>query len=84
MIEAGAILLVFVISAGVALIARFGGPEPDPADERERLEQYLAWLEYRRVHAEVHGYDDQMKAAIAGELATARERLARVETGPAD
>lgn len=78
MIEAGAILLVFLVSAGIYLLARFGGPAPDPAQERERLEQYLAWLEFRREQAEQHGHDDEMKARIAGELAAARLQLARL------
>jgi hypothetical protein len=82
MIELAAIVFVFVVAVGVYLTARFGAA-PDPAGERERLHQYLAWLEYRRQQAELHNYDEEMKSRIADELAAARHQLTNMEAAAA-
>ena len=80
MIEA---LAVFLVVAGVALalfVARVQARSRklDPHVEQERLQQHLAWLEDRRLHAEKQNYDEDMKARIAEQLVQTRRQLVLV------
>jgi len=77
MVELVAIVAVAAIAGSIGLfsVVMARTMKPSPAAERERLRQYLAWLEDRRVHAETHDYDDDMKARIYEELARTRAEL---------
>lgn len=78
MVELVAVVAVALVAAAIALFSVILAKtmKPSPAAERERLEQYLAWLEDRRRHAEAHDYDADMKAHIANELARAQAEYA--------
>jgi hypothetical protein len=75
--EALVILIVPIVAFFVWLVARLqtDAMRPTPGAELARLEQYVAWLEDRRRHAEASNYDDQMKEHILGELWQASEQL---------
>ena len=69
-------VLVIIIPPFVALIigavAFFAPPPKDPAVERVRLDEHIAWLEDRLVHARAGNWDEQMMDNLRTQLEAAR------------
>jgi len=85
MIEAGVILLVFLVVGALFVGARrmAQNPRRDPAAERKRLHQSLAWHEERLRRAKQKNWDYEMVARITEELDDTRFQLARMGAAPA-
>ncbi|MBI2518043.1 MAG: hypothetical protein HYV95_14155 [Opitutae bacterium] len=76
--EALAILLVTFTSIlifGLTWLQVRNAPRR-PAQEIERLQKHVAWLEERQQHAAEKHWDEQMKGRIATQLDEARRQLA--------
>ena len=81
MIEALAIFFVATVAAIALLVTRLQvqSRKLDPQAEHERLQQYLATLEDRLLHAEKRNYDEAMKAHFARQLEITRRQLAHLQ-----
>lgn len=77
--EAVVILIVPLIAlfvAGTAILL----PQPvDVAAERARIDQHIAWLEERLVHARAGNWDEQMLENLHAQLAAAHRQRARLQ-----
>ena len=69
-------IVVIIIPPVIALIigaVAFFAPRPkDPVAEQARLDERIAWLEERLVHARAGNWDEQMMHNLHTQLETAR------------
>ena len=69
-------IVVIIIPPLIALIigaVAFFAPRPkDPVAEQKRLDEHIAWLENRLVHAHAGNWDEQMMHNLHTQLAAAR------------
>ena len=81
MIEAFAVFFVAAAAAIILLVTRLQvqSVKFDPQAERERLQQYLALMEDRLLHAEKQHYDEAMKAHFTQQLEITRCQLAHLQ-----
>jgi uncharacterized protein YneF (UPF0154 family) len=79
MIETSIILSILLVG-GMFLAARLAkhNARRNPAVEKARLRESLAWHEARLARAQAHNWDEQMVAGIKTQLAEVRERLAEI------
>ncbi len=69
-------IFVIIIPPFIALLIgamAFFAPRPkDPVAEKARIDERIAWLENRLVHARAGNWDEQMMANLHTQLAEAR------------
>lgn len=70
--EALVILIVPLVALFVGAVAFFQPRRSDPAAERARVDQHIAWLEERLAHARAKDWDEQMLENIHVQLEAAR------------
>ena len=69
--EALVILIVPLVALFIGAVAFFQPRPSDPAAERARVDQHIAWLEERLDHARARNWDEQMMANLHAQLAAA-------------
>jgi len=71
-------VFAIIIPALVALlIGAWAALSPRPIDvvaEQKQLDEHLAWLEARLIHARERNWDEQMMANLHAQMAEARRR----------
>jgi hypothetical protein len=79
MIETSLILSLLLVG-GLYLAARLAkqNARRDPAVEKARLHESLAWHQARLERAQAHNWDEQMIAGIRTQLAEVQDRLAEL------
>src|SRR6267154_1722907 len=84
MIETSVILFVFLTAGGLFLVARLSAQNArsNPAAERARLQESLAWHEERLQRAKEKNWDYDMINRITEEMEDIRFRLASLNTLP--
>jgi hypothetical protein len=73
--EALVILLVPLVALAIWAVAYFQPCAADPAAERARLDQHIAWLEERLAYAREKHWDEQMIGNLTAQLESARRQL---------
>jgi hypothetical protein len=81
--EAFAIVIVFVVAAGVYVGARFGAHAAvqSPAQELARLHAYRAALREKLARGRRENWDAVMMAQVADKLGEAERRIAELTAG---
>ena len=67
------IIIPPIIALLIGAMAYFAPQPKDPVAEQARLDERIAWLEERLVHARAGNWDEQMMANLHDQLATARD-----------
>ena len=70
--EALVILIVPLVALFIGAVAFFQPRRLDPAADRARVDQHIAWLEDRLAHARAKNWDEQMMENIRAQLEAAR------------
>lgn len=80
MIESSLILLVLLVAGGLFLASRLTiqKDRSNPAVEKLRLRESLAWHEARLKQARAANWDDQMIADITAQLTEVQVRIAEI------
>ena len=66
------IILPPIIALIIGAVAYFAPRVKDPVAEQKRLDERIAWLENRLVHARAGNWDEQMMHNLHTQLAAAR------------
>lgn len=78
MVEATLALFVVVFAALVIVLTRLMKPRVNPVQEKSRLQQQIAQLEQRQLHAAQNRGDEETLRRIDAQLAEARSELAKL------
>lgn len=79
--EAVVILIVPIVALFVGAAAVLQPRRLDPAAERVRIAERVAWLEERMRHAQAGNWDEQMMERLTDELADARHQQRALQVG---
>jgi hypothetical protein len=80
--EALAVVLVFVVSCAIYVIAWFQSRDPsrfNPAEESTRLREHRSWVVERLARADREHWSEDMKEGLRADLAKTEKQIGEIQ-----